>query len=146
MSQTASYADITSETSKIVVDAIASSNERALNYAKSLWEIVSRPLASDQQYNVRDGFERADQIVTMTVKELEASIKKSAEFAEKIIGQGTKLQEQSIETLRSLAGSGLSNAKSVVEAAGDGLETLSKRVEETADRAVETVSKTRAKA
>jgi hypothetical protein len=122
----AAVAELAAETTSIVIDAIASSNERALNYAKSVWDIAAaRPAESD----VRGGFERIDKIVTLTVKELETSIKRSVDFSESMISQATKLQQSAAETFRNLAESGLSNAKQAVESTGDRLDTLVKRVE-----------------
>ena len=129
----ANYAELATEATNMVVEAISSANERTLNYAKSIWEIVSRPIpAGQQQQNVRDGFERADQIVSLTVKELEHSLRKSTEFAEKMLAQNAKLQRQSIESLHNFAGSTLTNVKQVVETAGERIAEFAKNVEKRA--------------
>ena len=129
----ANYAELATEATNMVVEAISSANERTLNYAKSIWEIVSRPIpAGQQQQNVRDGFERADQIVSLTVKELEHSLRKSTEFAEKMLAQNAKLQRQSIESLHNFACSTLTNVKQVVETAGERIDEFAKNVEKRA--------------
>lgn len=127
------YAELASETTNMVVEAMASANERALNYAKSVWEIVSRPIvAGPQEPTVREGFDRADAIVSLTVKELETSVRKGAEFAEKMLAHNAKLQHHSIESLRTFTGSTLSNVKQVVETAGERLDEFAKNVEKRA--------------
>jgi hypothetical protein len=127
----AAVADVAAETTGLVIDAIASSNERAVQYAKSIWEIAAaKPAETDGgMFDVRGGYERFDKIVALTVKELETSIKKSAQFTESLVSQATKLQQSAGDAFRNLAESGLSNVKQAVEDTGERLETLSKRVE-----------------
>ena len=88
----ATYGDVAAETTTLIIDAIKSSNERALQYWKSVWDIVAAPAESTSTgYDVRAGFDRLDKVVNLTVQELETSIKKNAHVAETLIAQSTKL-------------------------------------------------------
>ena len=82
---TSSYVALASQTYGLFVDAAASANQRALGYWKSLYEIASRPYASTAVENaVRENFDRANQVVSLTINELQANGAKSAEFTEKL--------------------------------------------------------------
>jgi hypothetical protein len=132
---TPSYVELSGQTYTLFVDAIASANHRALGYAKSLYEIVSRPYASSAvETNVRENFERAHQIVELTVNELQASGQKNAEFAEKVASHGAKLQDSWTHSMRGVLKTGLSNITYVKDAAETSFDGFAKRVEEMQSR------------
>ena len=128
---TATYADLAGETTTLIVEAIKSSNERSLRYVKSVWDVIAQPIESTDNGSapVRGGVERLDKVVSLTVSELETSVRKNAELAEKLIAQGQKLQSQYAESARGFAEAGLAQAKQAFSIAGDRLDDLAKRVE-----------------
>jgi hypothetical protein len=115
---TASYAELSGETYSTFVDAMTSANQRALDYAKSVWEIVSRPYSSSAiEAAVRENFDRANQISSLTMQELQTSGKHSAALAEKLAAQAAKLQETYVHALRGVVDTGISNVNFVKESA-----------------------------
>jgi len=71
---TAGYVDLSNKTYALFVEAYASANRRALEYAKSAWDILARPYNSTAvETTVRENFDRANQLVTLTVTELSAT-------------------------------------------------------------------------
>ncbi len=99
---TNSYVELSSQAYGLFVDACASANERALGYWKSLWEIASRPSTSTAvETNVRENFDRANQIVGLTISELQAGGAKAAEFAEKFVAHNAKVQDTASHAFRS---------------------------------------------
>jgi hypothetical protein len=134
--RTPSYVELSSQTYTLFVDAVASANHRALGYAKSLYEIASRPYASSAvETSVRENFERAHQIVELTVNELQVAGQKNAEFAERLASHGAKLQDSWTQTLRGLLKTGISNLTYVKDAAETSFDGFAKRVEEMQSRA-----------
>ena len=129
--RTASYLELTSQGYALMIDAMASANQRALGYTKSLYEIASRPYASGApDAAVRDGFDRFKQIADLTVSELQTTATKNTDFAERFIAQTNAVQEQVAHAVRGLATTGLSNISYVREAAETQLNGFSKRVED----------------
>jgi hypothetical protein len=132
---TPSYVELSGQTYTLFVDAIAAANHRTLGYMKSLYEIASRPYASSAvETNVRENFERAHQIVELTVNELQATGQKNAEFAEKVAAHGAKLQDSWTHSLRGVLKSGLSNITYVKDTAETSFDGFAKRVEEMQSR------------
>ena len=69
---TNSYVELANQAYSLFVDAVASSNQRALEYGKSVFEITSRPYASSAiDSTVRENFDRANEIVSLSVTELQ---------------------------------------------------------------------------
>ncbi|MGH7706792.1 MAG: hypothetical protein ACREM6_02510 [Vulcanimicrobiaceae bacterium] len=138
---TQSYLDIAGGTYALWIDAFAAANGRALSYVKALTEITTRPpSASTVETGLRDGFERANQIVNLTVGELQTTGRANSELAERVIAQSTKLQETFAHAMRGAVSAGLSNIAYVKETADAQLEGLTKRVEELQARTAATVS------
>jgi len=124
-----SYFDLAQETATIIADEIAAANARTLNYVKGLWEIAAR---THGETPLRAAYERAEAVVSLTAHELETTLRSNLEVTEKLLAQSKKLQQQSYESAKELADKALTSAKQVVEAAGDRIEGLTERVEETA--------------
>lgn len=138
---TSSYVELTSQGYGLCVDAVASANQRALDYAKSLFEIAARPYASMTPAAVaQENFNRANQMVSLSVSELQTSGQKTAEFAEKAVTHGAKLQETYVAAVRGLVNSGISNMNFVKETADRQIDDLGKRFEELKSRTVAAVS------
>jgi hypothetical protein len=133
---TPSYVDLSRQTYTLFVDAMATANQRYLGYVKSLYEIMSRPYASNAaESTVREGFDRANQIVDLTVNELQASAQKNTELAEKFAAHGAKLQDSWTQGLRIALKTGISNMTYVKDAAETSFDGFAKRVEEMQSRA-----------
>ena len=93
-----------------MVDAFASANQRGLDYWRSVWEIVSRPYSSTAvDSNVRDNFERANQIVALSIGELQANGQRTSEVVEKLLSVTGNLQDSYVHSLRGLMKTGISN-------------------------------------
>ncbi|GAC1396570.1 MAG: hypothetical protein NVS4B5_04670 [Vulcanimicrobiaceae bacterium] len=134
--QTSSYVDLSTQTYSLFVDAMSSSNKRALEYTKSLWEISSRPYASTAvETTVRENFDRANQIISLTVSELQTGGQKNAEFAEKLVAHSAKIQESLVAAMKGLVQSSISNLTFAKDSASQQFDNGIKRVEETASRA-----------
>ncbi len=134
--QTASYVELSSQTYSLFVDAMASYNKRSLEYTKSLWEIASRPYASTAiETTVRENFDRANQMISLTVSELQTNGQKSAEFGEKLVAHGAKVQESLVATMKGLVDTGISNVNFAKDSATQQFDNVTKRLEETTERA-----------
>ena len=135
--QTASYVELSSQSYTLVIDAMASYNKRALEYSKSLWEIASRPYASTAvETTVRENFDRANQMISLTVSELQTSGQKSAELGEKLVAHGAKVQESLVAAMKGLVETGISNMKYAKDSATQQFDNVTSRIEETTNRAV----------
>ena len=138
---TPSYLELSSQTYGTLVDAFASANQRTLEYAKSFWEIASRPYASLSPENVvRDNFERSNHLVALTVEELQSRGRASADLATKMGAHYAKLQDSYVASLRGLMNTGISNANFVKETATQQFDEMGKRLEELQQRAAAQVS------
>lgn len=138
---TSSYVELSSQTYALFVDAFASANQRALGFAKSLFEVASRPYASlTPMAIVQENVGRGNQMVSLTVAELQTAGQKSAELAEKAVTHGAKLQETYIGAMRGLVNSGISNMNFVKETTDRQIDDLAKRFDEIQSRATATIS------
>jgi len=127
---TTGYVELTNEVYALFVDAYGSAGKRALNYWKSVWEIASRPYTPVTIDSVvRTNFERANQLTSLTVDELRSAGRESAEVAEKLLAEGTKAQDTSLERLRGLLDTYASNLNYVKENASAQLDDFSKRLD-----------------
>ena len=136
-----SYLQITTETYGVVIEAIKAANQRSLDYAKSVWDIASRPYQSNSlDTAVRENFDRSNEIMSLTVGELQTRQQHLAEFAEKLVSQNAKLQESSVQAMRGVVNTGISNLNFVKDTAKQGLDDLNKRIDETQSRATASIS------
>ena len=139
---TNSYVELANQAYSLFVDAVASSNQRALEYGKSVFEITSRPYASSAiDSTVRENFDRANEIVSLSVTELQANGQKAAELAQKLLAYGEKVQESALQAFRGLVNTGISNVNFVKETATQQFDDLAKRLDEVQTRSAETISK-----
>ena len=129
-SSTTNYFELAQETATIIADELAAANQRTLSYFKSLWEIAGR---SNGESALRSADERTEAIVSLTEREIQKSLRSNLDVTEKLFAQSKKLQQQSYESAKEIADKALSNVKQVVEAAGERIEGLTERIEETAD-------------
>lgn len=138
---TPSYVELSSQAYSLFVDAYASANQRALGYLKNVWEIASRPYASTAlETTVRENFDRANQVVTLTIGELQATGAKNAELVEKIGAHNAKVQDTVSTAFRGLVTTGISNVNFVKESTTQQFEDLTKRLDEMQARASSAVS------
>jgi len=129
--------ELSSETNKIIMEAITANYRRQLAYSKNVWGIVSRPYAgNDLKVNVTETMERAEKIVDLTMADLETSTKSTIELAEKVASQASKAREESLEVARTYAKNGVKTIKHALETTEERLDTLSKRLEDAVDEVV----------
>lgn len=108
--------DFTTETNKIIIDAIAANNRRQVAYAKSVWDVIATPLpGQDLKTNVSETIERVEKVVDLTMADLETTSKSTIELAEKIAAQGTKARTESLAAARTLAKTGVATIKQALE-------------------------------
>ncbi|MFY9779651.1 MAG: hypothetical protein WAJ85_03950 [Candidatus Baltobacteraceae bacterium] len=128
---TTSYLELGTEAYSTAADALASANHRLLNYWKSVWDITSRPYASTAiESTVRENFDRANEILTLTVDEVKAQEAQAKDLAEKVVVQGAKLQDSTIAAFRGVLDQSISNLNQVKDTTNQRLEDLKKRLGE----------------
>jgi hypothetical protein len=138
---TAGYADLTTQSYSLFVDAIASANQRSLDFAKQVWEISTRPYASTTiESAVRENFERVNEVVSLSIAELQTNGKKTAELAEKLVSQGAKFQETYTTSIKGMMDTSLSNMTYVKDTAAAQFEDFSKRMNDAKKPVAETIS------
>jgi hypothetical protein len=129
--------ELSSETNKIIMEAITANYRRQLAYSKNVWGIVSTPYpGKDLKVNVTETMERAEKIVDLTMADLETSTKSTIELAEKVASQASKAREDSLEVARAYAKNGVKTIKHALETTEERLDTLSKRLEVAVDEVV----------
>jgi len=129
--KTSGYAELTTEAYTMFVDAFASANQRALDYSKSLWQILSRPYtATALEAALRENADRTNQIFSLTIDELQTNGQKTAELAEKIVAHSAKLQETYVQSLRGAIDTGVSNLKYIKDVAEKQIDDAAKRIED----------------
>jgi hypothetical protein len=140
---TASYIELSGQAYSLFVDALAATNQRRLDYTKSVWEILSRPYASAApEAAVRENFERASQIAGLTVSELKSSGEQARELTESVISHAAKVQETYVHTARGVVNTGISNVNYAKDATSQQFDDLSKRLDEIQTRIATPVSST----
>jgi hypothetical protein len=138
---TASYLDLGTKTYGIFMEAFAAANQRALDYAKSVYEISSRPYASTAlETTMRENFDRANQLVSLTISELQTSAAKTSELSEKLIAHGAKFQDTAIAAMRGVVDTGISNMNFVKSTAAQQIDEFAKRMDEAQNHAAASVS------
>jgi hypothetical protein len=126
----ADYVELIHEVYALLVGAFGSAGTRAVNYWKSVWDITSQPYSPVTIDSVvRTNLERANQLTTLTIDELRSAGRESAEFAEKLFAEGTKVQDTALGSFRGLLDAYASNVNYVKETTTAQLNGLSRRVE-----------------
>jgi hypothetical protein len=127
----ASYIELTTQAYKLLLDAAATTHKRVLDHAKNHYEIVARPYTgTTPDANIREAFDRANQLAASNAAELQATAQRNAELAEKIAAHGTKVHDSLLQSWHGLSSTGLSNLNYVKEATNTHIDTFAKRVEE----------------
>jgi len=138
---TSSYAELATETYNVFVETFATANRRALDYLKSVFEITTRPYASTAlETAVRENFDRASQLMSLTVSELQTSGQMASELSGKLAAHGSKFQETYAASMRGLVDTGMSNIKFVKETATQQIDDMAKRIDEVSSHATAQVS------
>ncbi len=120
----------------VVVDAIAWSNYRFLDYWKRVWEINARPHASTAvEAYLRENLDRAQEVLQLTIDELTAQAQKSVELSEKLSSQSSPVQRAALTAYRGLLETSLSNLNVVKETTSKQLEEVAKGLDELKSRA-----------
>jgi hypothetical protein len=139
----ADHAGLTSEVYALLVNAFGSTNERALNYWKSVWDITSQPYSPlTVDAVVRTNFDRANQLTDLTANELQSARRESAEFAEKLLADGAKVQEAALERFRGLLDTFAANLPYLKETTSEAFDGLSSRLKDLEKPAREAVKST----
>jgi hypothetical protein len=89
---------------------------------------------------VRDGFDRASQILDLTASELKTDGQNAAEFSEKLLSYATKFQDIAMSSFRSVLDTSISNLDYVKETTQRQFDDLTKRLDEMERRAGATAS------
>jgi len=127
----AAYAELSNEAYSVSVSALVSANRRLLHYWRSVWEIESRPLNSTSpESSVREGLERANAVLKLTVDELQAQRQESAKFTEQLSAQATKVKESSLAALSDVLDTAIGDLNRVKETTARTFDQLKKRLEE----------------
>ena len=131
MQQPSEYLELSSQAYSLVADAALAANSRALEYWKSVWQIAARPYgATAIEGGMRENFDRANELVGLTVGEVSTAGQRSAEFAEKLIAHSVKVQETYAKATRALVDAGMSNMTFVKDTADRQIGELAKRFEQ----------------
>lgn len=137
--QNQSYLNLGSQMYTTFVDAYAASNQRMLGFAKSYFEIVTRPYTSTAiETAMRENLDRVNQIVELTVGELQHTGTHASQVAQSLVAHSTTLGEQAMETTQGLVKTGVSNMTYIKETTDKTLETFASRVQEMQQRASHT--------
>ena len=133
--QTKTYGAIGSQMYTTLVDAFAASNQRMLGFAKSYFDIVARPYTSTAiESAMRENLDRVNQLVDLTVAELQHTGTHASQVAESLAAHSSTLGDQAMETARGLVKTGVSNLTYVKETTDKTLETFASRVQEMQQR------------
>jgi len=128
---TTSYIELTTQAYKLWLDAAATTHKRTLDHVRNQYEIISRPYTgATPDANIREGFDRANQIGTIVAAELQTTAQRNAELVEKLLAHGSKLHESLLHSCHGLSSTGLSNLNYVKETTNAHIDTFAKRVEE----------------
>ncbi len=127
--QNKSYVELSSTLFSTLVEAYGAANQRMLAYGKSVYEIASRPYTSTAvDAALRENFDRVNQIVELTVAEVQANGTHSTELSEALLQQGGAFQETFVEAGKTMARMGESNMNFVKETADAQAANISKTV------------------
>lgn len=130
-----SYIELSSQAYSLLVDTYAAASRRRLDYVKSLFEVVVRPYASTAvEHTVRENFDRAGEILSLSVAELQSSVQKRAEFSESWLKHAAKLQDAALEASRGLYQTSLSNLEFARDSSSAQIDALAKHIEGARDR------------
>jgi hypothetical protein len=128
--QTKGYAELNTEAYSLAIDAFATTNRRALDFFKSWFEIVSRPYSSTAiESTVRENVDRANQIVSLTVSEMQSAAQHNSELFEKSMQFAAKWQETATHAGKGLVKTAISNLNYVREAGDAQYDEFKRRAE-----------------
>lgn len=134
-----SYVDLANQTYAVLVDAYAQTQQRWLGYAKSVFEVVTRPYTSTAlETTSRENFDRVHQIVELTIGEMQAAGNAGSTLGQTLVSHGALWQEKGLETARGLMQNAISNMNYVKDTTDKQFEGFTKRVEEMQARTVST--------
>ena len=132
-----SYIELSSKVYSLFLDALTSRTQRRLQYWKSVWEVSSGPYQSTAvEGTVRDGFDRASQILDLTANELKTDGQNAFEVSEKLFSYATRFQDVAMNAIRSVLDTSISNLDYVKETTQQQFDDVTKRLDEVQRQAV----------
>jgi hypothetical protein len=135
--ETKSYVDLASQSYAMIVDAFATAQQRSLGFGKSVYEVLTRPYASTaMETTYRENFDRANQIVELTVSEMQQAGTAAAKLGQALVSHNALWQEKTMESARGLMKTMISNMNYVKDTTDKQFEGFTKRVEEMQARTV----------
>jgi hypothetical protein len=127
---TASYVELATQGYSLFVNALTSTNQRTLDFMKSVYEISSRPYASSAfETTARENLDRANQIASLAISELQTT-------GQKLLAHGAKLQDSYVSSMRGAVETGISNMNYVKETASQQIDEIAKRMDDVQERAM----------
>ena len=125
------YVELSNQAYSTAVGAMVAANRRLLQYWKSVWEIESRPFTSAlPESTIRESFERASQVLKLTVDELHAQRQESARFTEQLSSQAAKVKESSLAALSHVLDTAIADLNCVKNTTTRSCDELKKRLED----------------
>jgi hypothetical protein len=125
------YIELTTQTYTLAYEHAAAAQKRGLNHAKSHFEILARPFTgSSPDANIREGFDRANQIATITAAELQATVEKNAELADAFLKHAANVQDAIVRSWHGLSNTGLSNLDLARQSANGQIDAFAKGIGE----------------
>lgn len=98
------YLELSNQAYNVLVDAFSTKSTRTLDNAKLVYEILARPFPQPFTVDgaVRENVDRAQQIVSLTVKELLTTGRRATEVTGSLVEIGAKFQEAWLNYVRGL--------------------------------------------
>ncbi len=121
--------ELSNQAYALLVDAFSTRSTRTLDNAKSFYEILSRPAPQTIDGAVRENFDRAQQIVSLTVNEMATTGRRMTEVTAGLAETGAKFQEAWLRYVRGVMELGLSTAGAATPAV-DGVNESAKPLAE----------------
>ena len=132
-----SYIQLSSKIYSLFLDALTSRTQRRLQYWKSVWEVSSRPYQSTTvEGTVREGFDRAGQILDLTANELATGGQNAADVSEKLLSYAEEFEDVAIKAFRGVLNTSISNLDYVKETTQQQFEDQTKRLDDVEHQAV----------
>ncbi len=138
---TSSYMELATQAYGLMTETFEANNRRALDYMKSVYEITTRPYASTAvETAARENFDRANQLMSLTVAELQTTGQMATEFGTKLAAHTTKMQESTMTAMRGMVDTSISNMKFVKESTTQQIDEIAKHLDEASQHATAQVS------
>ena len=104
-----SYVDFATRTFEAAMEAAVSANRRGVELSKSMYDVISRPLAGSPTEMSRDGADRFNAIVDLTMSATQTSVAEATKTVSEISTQASQLGETITHTMRAAFDRSLEN-------------------------------------